>query len=337
LTIMGVTRPAPWWPGILWFVLLGLMMSCTAQVPPSPEFMAGFRAPEKQKQFSAPAVLAEFDAGGDSVYRLGEGDEITVDVWGRPELSGKHIIGPDGKITIPYAGVMNITGLSRDGAAKAIAEALSPYYYDVLVTVRVDRYVANRIFILGRVANPGMLTFDTSPTLLEAITRAGSLPVGGVGADKAALVRCAIFRDRDRIAWIDLRRLLTGEDLSLNVRLQRNDVVYIPDADDQLVYVLGEVKTPGAYQVTPNMSFLDALARAGGPSEDATTDTLYVVRPQLRAHLEFALQDLLRPTPELNVAVEEGDIIYVPRRGLAKFGYVMRQLSPLSFLVLFGR
>jgi polysaccharide export outer membrane protein len=151
------------------------------------------------------------------------------------------------------------------------------------------------------------------------------------------LVRCAIFRGRDRIAWIDLRRLLTGEDLSLNVRLQRNDIVYIPDADDQLVYVLGEVKTPGAYQVTPNMSFLDALARAGGPSEDATTDKLYVVRPQLRSHLEFSLQDLLRPTPELNVAVEEGDIIYVPRRGLAKFGYVMRQLSPLSFLVLLGR
>ncbi len=312
-------------------------MSCATQAPPSPEIPAGFRAPEKQKQFSPPAVLAEFDAGAESVYRLGEGDELTVDVWGHPELSGKHLVGPDGKITVPYAGVMTIAGLSRDSAAKTIAEALSPYYYDVLVTVRVDRYVANRVFILGRVANPGMLSFDTSPTLLEAITRAGSLPIGGVGADKAALVRCAIFRGRDRIAWIDLRRLLTGEDLSLNVRLQRNDVVYIPDADDQLVYVLGEVKTPGAYQVTPNMSFLDALGRAGGPSEDAATDKLYVVRPQLHSHLEFTLQELLHPNPELNVAIEEGDIIYVPRRDLARFGYVLRQLNPLSFLILIGR
>ncbi|MBI3797654.1 MAG: polysaccharide export protein, partial [Deltaproteobacteria bacterium] len=239
---MGFTRSVSWWPGILGFLVLGLLMSCAAQVPSLPELTAGFRAAEKQKKFSDPAALAEFEAGTDSAYRLGAGDEITVEVWDRPELSGKHLIGPDGKITIPYAGVMNITGLSRDGAARAIAEALAPYYYDLLVTVRVDRYVANRVFILGRVANPGMLIFDDSPTLLEAITRAGSLPIGGVGADKAALARCAIFRGHDRIAWINLRELLTGEDLSLNVRLQRNDVIYIPDADDQLVYVLGEVK-----------------------------------------------------------------------------------------------
>ncbi|MEZ5584693.1 MAG: hypothetical protein R3F37_19735 [Candidatus Competibacteraceae bacterium] len=47
---------------------------------------------------------------------------------------------------------------------------------------------------------------------------------------------------------------MTG-DLALNIRLQRDDVVYIPDAFDTAVCVLGAVLKPGAYRLTPQMSF----------------------------------------------------------------------------------
>jgi polysaccharide export outer membrane protein len=87
-----------------------------------------FTTPTKNNAFSSANILAKFNAPLDEAYRLGEGDKITIDVWDHPELSGEHIVGPDGRITLPYAGVMPFAGLSREGAAKAVEETLSHFY-----------------------------------------------------------------------------------------------------------------------------------------------------------------------------------------------------------------
>jgi polysaccharide export outer membrane protein len=143
------------------------------------------------------------------------------------------------------------------------------------------------------------------------------------------------MRGRDKVMWVDLQRLLSVGDMSLNVRLQPNDLVYIPDSDETLVYVLGEVKKPGAYRLTAEMSFLDALAQAGGPTEDGNPDELQLVRPGEKAERILGMEgDILASNPDANVALAEGDVIYVPRRGIRKVGYVIQQLSPFSTLLL---
>ncbi|HEX8998860.1 MAG TPA: polysaccharide biosynthesis/export family protein [Blastocatellia bacterium] len=318
-------------------VLLALLpanLSAQDAKTPAPQSQEGFRVPEKSKIFTSAELLAQFDAGDEKGYVLGEGDELTLEVWDHPELSGKHTVGPDGKITLPQSGAITVAALSREEATEAIKTALSHFYLDLAVTLRVDKYTSYRVFILGRVSNPGPLHFESPPTLLEVITRAGGLPIGGVGAEKAALARCAIFRGRDKIVWIELKSLLNGTNLALNLRLKRNDVVYLPDSDDQLVYVLGEVRTPGAYRLTPNMSFLDALALAGGPTKDAATTKLHVIRQgQQQIEKEFAFDDLLKPGAKLNYSLNEGDIIYLPQRKLAKTGYILERLSPFTSLL----
>ncbi|MES1258458.1 MAG: polysaccharide biosynthesis/export family protein, partial [Acidobacteriota bacterium] len=263
------------------------------------------------------------------------GDEITVDVWGHPELSAHHIVGPDGKITVPVAGVLAVAGMSREEAQKTIAAMLGKYYSDLAVTVRVDRYTSFRIYILGRVGSPGALQFESQPTLLDVITRAAALPIGGVGADKAGLGRCAVIR-RDQMIWIDLKTLVSQGNLSLNIRLSRNDLVYMPDAGDQLVYVLGEVQKPGAFRLTPDMSFLDAFSQAGGLNEDGVGDRIELVRSSSGAHQEISLKALLASPPARNTALEEGDIIYVPKRSLAKFGYVLQKAGPITSFAILG-
>lgn len=308
-----------------------------AKPAPKPaQNLDGFKIPEKTRTFSSAELLADFDAGTEEDYLIGAGDELTIAVWDHTELSGKHVVGPDGRITLPQAGSIQVAGLTRETTANHVKDALSEYYLDIDVTVRVDRYTSQRVMVLGRVTNPGMLTFDTPPTLLEVITRAGGLPVGaGGGAEKASLVRCAVFRGRDKVVWIDLRSLLNGTNLGLNLRLKRNDVVYIPDSDDQLVYVLGEVKTPGAYRLTQTMSLLDALSLAGGPTKDAATGKLQIVRQGQQLEKEFAFDDLINSKSKLNFSLIEGDILYVPKRGLAKVGYVMDRITPLSSILLF--
>src|SRR5580698_787401 len=76
-------------------------------------------------------ALESFEPPADEEYTLGAGDEITLDFPGQPELAGKHIIGPDGMITLNLAGAVHVAGLTRATAQKAIVDTLSKYYTDL--------------------------------------------------------------------------------------------------------------------------------------------------------------------------------------------------------------
>lgn len=119
--------------------------------------------------------------------------------------------------------------------------------------------------------------------------------------------------------------------------------LYLPDSDDQLVYVLGEVAKPGACRLTPNTTFhdlygcslMDALSTAGGPTRDAS-DKLHLIRPGMDVNREFRFKDALTPDARLNASLEEGDVIFIEQRRLAKFGYVTEKFAPLSgFIFIF--
>jgi polysaccharide export outer membrane protein len=324
------------WVKMVWLVWL---MTACAPTPISNNLVLPSPRPEVPK--NPPKFLENFqelaaNTEDENNYRLGSGDELSIDVWGHPELSGKHVVGPDGKITLPLVGPFRVTGLSREQAARAITTTLTPYYVVLTVTVRVDRYASNRVLVLGRVGRPGEVHFGmTSPTLLEAISLAGGFAEarGLEGMETLPFTHCAVFRGRDQIVWIELEPLLTGKDLSLNLKLQRHDIVYIPELEEKLVYVLGEVTRPGAYRLTPNMSFLTALAKAGGPSVDAAPNRINLIRPTKGVNQSLSLSELITPNNNLNVAVQEGDIIYVPTNAIAKIDYAVKILSPFSTML----
>lgn len=290
-----------------------------------------FEVPDRSKRISSFDALQTFkeETIQTDDYLLFDGDDIFIDIVGRKELSGRHRIGPDGRITLPVAGPVMLRNQTRKQAAETIYKALSPFYLNIYVTVGVEKYTSNRIIVIGRVENPGEIQFDTPPHLLEILAKAGGLPLL---RKEQVLTRCAVIR-KDKILWVDLTRLLTG-DVTLNVPLQRNDVVYIPDATDTSVFVLGAVHQPGVYRLTPQMSFMDALAQAGGVTEDGNTHQLHLIRPHDGVNKRIAMEDLLTPDPELNVAMEEGDIIFVPRSGINKVGYYIQQINPFALLLM---
>lgn len=296
-----------------------------------------FPVKQSSQHNSSLEALQTFERMAPPSYVIGEGDELFVEVFAHPELSGKRIVGPDGQITLPVVGGIPLADLSRENARLKVDQAYAQYYTGLSVELRIEVYASNRIFVLGRVASPGVLHFDSTPTLLEAIARAGSLPVGGIGADKAALNRCVIVRGREAVVWVDLRPLLKEGNLAYNLRLQPNDVLYIPDSDDQSIYVLGEVEHPGAYRLRPDMTFMEAYSEAGGSTKDGVPDHIQLIRPSKGAKREVAMRDVMRPSLNLNLTLLDGDIIYVPRRGLAKFGYFMAQFGPASGVAIVGK
>jgi polysaccharide biosynthesis/export protein len=320
---------------LLAVALSALWSGCATREPTAAEpRVPTFKPAEKSDHVVFPSAeeLAELEAPVDPVFRLGSGDVLSLQVWGRPELSGRHTVGPDGVITVPVAGPVKVATFTREEAAGRVRAGLERYYTDPSVQFSVEQYVSNRITVLGRVQNPGLLSFDHPPTLLETLAKAGSLPV----IDKqATLTRCAIFRGREKVIWVDLKRLLNGGQTSLNLRLRPGDLVYIPDSADTMVYVLGAVHRPGAYRLTPDMSVMDALATAGGPNEDGQPNEIGIYRPARQAVQRISLQGLMGGRQRVNFALEEGDVIFVPKSGMAEFGYFMRQIAPgLSLLTI---
>lgn len=318
---------------VLAATLLALLAGCASPPPPVSRVPA-FKPVEKSDHvvFPSAADLALLEADADPVLRLGAGDVLSLQVWGRPELSGRHTIGPDGVISVPMAGPTRVAALTREEAAARVQQGLGRWYVDPNVLFTLEQYSSNRVTVLGRVQNPGLLAFDHPPTLLETLAKAGSLPV----IDKqATLTRCAIFRGRDKVIWVDLKSLLNGGQTHLNLRMKPGDLVYIPDSADTMVYVLGAVHRPGAYRLTPDMSVMDALATAGGPNDDAKPSEIGVYRPARQLVERIALQDLMDAQRRVNFALEEGDVIFVPKSGIAEFGYVSRQLAAgLSLLTV---
>ncbi|GGX36522.1 SLBB domain-containing protein [Undibacterium squillarum] len=318
------------------FLLSVLICACTSypSVYSDSKNATEFKVPERTDKvaFPDPAILAEFEADAEPVYRLGEGDQLMLSVWGRPELTGKTVIGPDGQMSMFLIGSQKLSGLTREEAQQKLTKALEKFYKKPVLSLAVEQYQNNRVTILGRVQNPGTIVFDRPPTILEVLAKAGSLPV----IDKqATLTRCAVFRGREKVIWVDLQRLLTRSDPTYNIRLKPNDLVYIPDSNDTSVYVLGSVLRPGAYRLTPDMSLLDALSQAGGPNEDANLEEIGIYRASRKAIERIPFKSLLTADRRLNFSMEEGDIIYVPKSGVAQIGYTLRQLLPGMSLINF--
>lgn len=101
--------------------------------------VSDFEVPEHCIEASSFELLKQFEQAGERVYRFGSGDELVVSVAARPEIPGPHLVGPDGIITVPFAGPVLIGGLTREEAASRVVEALAPYYLDLSVTVGVTR------------------------------------------------------------------------------------------------------------------------------------------------------------------------------------------------------
>jgi polysaccharide export outer membrane protein len=81
------------------------------------------------------------------------------------------------------------------------------------------------------------------------------------------------------------------------------------------------------------MSFLEALARAGGPNDNAQQGKIVLARKNSEQVID--LEAFVKKGGS-NSDLEPGDIVYVPKSGIASVGYVLQQLNPLTTMALFG-
>lgn len=295
----------------------------------------GGTATDFSPELSPLAAMSKLQSPAGEEYTIGDGDEIEVQVVGRAELSGNHLVGPDGRITLPITGSFEIRNMTREEAARKIAALFGRYYTSLDVTVRVSKYGSNRILVLGQVDQPGVLYFDGTPTLLDVLSKSRRAPMGP-GQQSSLPKRCAIFRGKDQVVWIDLKTMLDGGSAAADVRLRRDDVVYVPNEVDDQVSVLGEVARPGMVKLEPKTTLAEVLALSGGLAAGAGSAKIEIVRPGSSKTQEIAFKDLLDPRKNIEISLRGGDVVYVAKGNLAKFAYVLQQIAPAGTMMMFA-
>jgi polysaccharide biosynthesis/export protein len=319
-------------------LFVGLLWSANAMMVPAQTTGSTDAATgSPQLKVSPMKALQNFEPAENEEYALGPGDEISLEFPGRPELSGKKVVGPDGRITLSLVGPLNVADKNRNEVAKLVVAALSPYYKDLSVTVNIDKYGSNRIVIIGSVQHPGVLYFDNTPTLLDVIARGGLLATtGGNGPNNGPSAvqdgipeRCAIYRGNDQVVWVDLKQLLQTGNSMADLRLRRNDIVFVPAQQEVFVSVLGSVMHAGAIALTPESTLASVLAQAGGLAEGAAAN-IQVVQPSTGKTVTIPFKSLLTVKGTDEVKLHPGDVVYVPQSGFFKSTYVIQRLSPAA-------
>jgi polysaccharide biosynthesis/export protein len=101
------------------------------------------------------------------------------------------------------------------------------------------------------------------------------------------------------------------------------------------VYVMGEVAKPGRYDLTDDMTVLDALTAAGGATDKGNLDGMQLARVENGKSKSIPIkmsQVIQGKDPVQNVKLQNGDLLYVPRRGM-NFMEILQNIGVLRMIL----
>ncbi len=203
------------------------------------------------------------------------------------------------------------------------------------------------IYIMGQVQIPGRYAFNKNMSFLDILTAAN-------GPTSTADLRNVRISHRglpgSKVTQLNLAQYFATGDEKLLPKVRTGDVIFVPDrtnkewfddSKESTVRVLGAVAKPGRYRFDNNMTLLDLLAEAGGPTNDAYQQKIVVVnlgccREQARTFdlIQFAKTGDIRLLP----VVQQGDTVYVPstsQSGWKIFVDGVQNVLPIISLIAF--
>jgi polysaccharide export outer membrane protein len=246
-------------------------------------------------------------------YVVGPQDVLTITVWDQADLTGKFTVETDGSFTFPLIGRIKAGGLTLREVEAELKKRLSDgYFKNPQVSVVVEQYRSQRVFVVGEVKLPGTYPVTGDMTLIEVLSKAGSTTMYASG--EAIIVRPPIGKttsgpllpgqSESEVIRVDIKELQSGA-LSQNIALRDGDTIFVPRAES--IYVFGQVKNPGAYALQQkDTSVLQALSLAGGVTDRGSTSRIKIVRMVDGEKQEIKVK--------LSDRVLAGDTIIVPER-----------------------
>jgi len=172
------------------------------------------------------SVIGVVAIGADAPpYRLQPADTIWMSVWKEEELIREVVVLPDGHITFPLLGRLKVAGLTTTEAEEVVAERLTRFIPDPVVSVIVSGIPGNRFFIIGKVNESGMYVMDAPTDVLQALSFGGGF---NKFADYDEILILRREEGELKTFSFDYGEVEAGKNLDSNILLMPNDVIIVP-------------------------------------------------------------------------------------------------------------
>jgi polysaccharide export outer membrane protein len=248
------------------------------------------------------------DAPVPESYRLGIGDQLIVQLFGKENAQYTLQVGRNGDVSFPKLGSINLMGLTFEDARELLKTRVAQQLIGVEVVVSMGRLRAIGIFMAGEVKVPGAYSVSALTTVTQALFQSGG--VTGIGSLRNIEVR----RGGEVVSVFDTYDLLMRGDATNDIRLQSGDVIFVPPYQG-VVEITGEVKRPRIYELKGSETLADVIAMSGSYRTRAYPGLAVLVRKATGTALPTAVSVNLLDQRTLDMPVRDGDILRVPASG----------------------
>ena len=166
----------------------------------------------------------------EQTYRIGVGDQLSVQVWRNPELSAGVPVRPDGQVSVPLVGDVLAAGRTAEELAEQITQELENYIRSPKVTVIITgptsaAYI-HSVRISGAVGRPAALPYGNGMTVFDLVMAAGG-PTPFANLGKAKLVRTVNGEQKSYPIYLD--EIIEQGNLRTNYLLSPGDMIAVPE------------------------------------------------------------------------------------------------------------
>jgi polysaccharide biosynthesis/export protein len=204
-------------------------------------------------------------------YVIGPGDQILVRGWGQLSLNVRAKVDRSGSIFIPEVGNFYVAGLKYDQLQPFLKAQVGRVFQNFELSVSLGELRSIDVFVMGQARRPGRYTISSLSTITNAIF------VSGGPSPAGSMRRIQLKRGSQVVVEFDLYDLLLKGDKSKDALLSPGDVIFIPPVGPQIA-VSGRVHVPAIFELKTETDLAEALRLAGGLSETALGDKVWIER-----------------------------------------------------------
>ena len=266
-------------------------------------------------------------------YKIGPSDVLNITLWQTPEGPGSDstpnvVVNEKGNIYYPFAGEVQVVGLSTDEVRQVLVQKLSAYIKSPQVDVTVAQFNAHQVTLLGSVIQPGQIPITNVPlTLLDAVNSAG--------INDNADLSSVILRRSNREYFINVDQFILNGNIQQNPYVIPGDVIIINEFKNKQIFTFGEI---GVGEITftkvdPSLTLM--LAKKNGLNKNrADMRGVFVFRKSSSSSrinvFQFAMDQPAILVLAQAFQMRDGDVLFVTSDPVTRWNDTLTKiLSPV--------
>jgi polysaccharide export outer membrane protein len=256
----------------------------------------------REKMMEATALEKPIDP---DTYIVGPGDIFMFNIWGAMEMQLPLPVSPEGVLSVPSVGDIDIREMTLTGVKQKVLEAAKPFYARSDISLVLTTLQSFRVHVVGEVEFPGTYLANPTERMMDLIAEAGGT------TDWANKVSVELRKVTGDTLIFNLTDFELGGDLKGDPYVNGGDVIYVPPISltADKVFVDGDFKVGGLYQIMASESVHAFLLRIGAFNKN--TNPLDVVILRKPGEETKMIKPYLEGNPEGEI-LQNGDRVLIP-------------------------